>query len=136
MHLYLLGTKYLGTQAEARAEAKALGIRFDPDKHGEEVPTDKAGLIAYLNANVRPQLGAAAPVAPAPPSDSPFSAKNVIAQMDAHVPLIRSERLTVLEEAIQTSDGFELSSLLGNVIARLEELRREAKLPAREPLPA
>ncbi len=42
MRLYLTATgRYVGTQAEARADGK--------DWTPEEVPTDKAGLIAYLN---------------------------------------------------------------------------------------
>lgn len=142
MDLYLIGSRYVGTQADARAEAKAQGIRFDPERHGEKVPTDKAGLIAYLNE----AIGKADAVAygdgaeamsraireQAPPEDRPFSAASVLKAMDEPVaPQTRAERLTVLEEAIQNADGFELSSLLGNVISRLEELRREARLPAK-----
>ncbi len=45
MNLYITATgRYVGTQAEARADGKG----WTP----EEVPTDKAGLIAYLNAKV------------------------------------------------------------------------------------
>jgi hypothetical protein len=49
MKTYLIAGRYCGTQAEAREAAKAAGIRFDADQHTEEVPTDKDGLIAYLN---------------------------------------------------------------------------------------
>lgn len=61
MDLYRIAGKYHGTQAEARAAAKAAGLRFDPAKHSEKVPTDKAGLIAYLNEHLSAPAPASAP---------------------------------------------------------------------------
>jgi hypothetical protein len=49
MDLYRINGRYFGTQADARAGAKTAGVKFDPDAHAERVPTDKAGLIDYLN---------------------------------------------------------------------------------------
>lgn len=49
MDLYLIGSTYVGTQADARAAAKIQGIRFNVAEHSIRVPTDKAGLLAYLN---------------------------------------------------------------------------------------
>lgn len=46
MKLYLVGRKYIGTQAEAKSAAKTTGGSFEP----VDVPTDKEGLIGYLNA--------------------------------------------------------------------------------------
>lgn len=45
MKLYILGRKYLGTQADAKAAAKTTGGQFQL----VDVPTDKDGLMAYLN---------------------------------------------------------------------------------------
>lgn len=132
MDLYLIGSKYVGTQADARAEAKAQGVRFDPAKHGERVDTSKAGLIAYLNehlpAPVAPERSVVAP--PPVAAERPLSAANVLAKMDAFQAVPDSQKLTVLEEAIQNANGFQLASLIGNVMSRLEELRRDAKLAA------
>lgn len=52
MDLYRINGRYFGTQADARAGAKAAGVKFDPDAHAERVPTDKAGLIDYLNTMI------------------------------------------------------------------------------------
>lgn len=153
MDLYRIGSRYVGTQADARAEAKSQGSRFDPDQHGEKVPTDKAGLIAYLNELVSRtdataygdgavamsrSIRAENVVTPTPASERPFSAESVIRSMDEQRDknerrdrlMEPHERLTMLEEAIQNANGFELASLLSNVISRLEELRREAGIKA------
>jgi hypothetical protein len=45
MKLYLANGQYVGTQAEARSIDKA----FDPALDVQEVPTDKEGLIRFLN---------------------------------------------------------------------------------------
>jgi hypothetical protein len=52
MDLYRINGRYFGTQADAKAGAKAAGVKFDPELHAEKVPTDKAGLIDYLNTMV------------------------------------------------------------------------------------
>lgn len=49
MKLYSIFGRYYGTQAEAKAAAKESGVRFDPEQNTVEVPTDKEGLIQYLN---------------------------------------------------------------------------------------
>lgn len=58
MKLYLIDGTYCGTQAEAKAEAKRVGIKFDATTHEANVPTDKEGLIAYLNGLSRGVYGA------------------------------------------------------------------------------
>lgn len=126
MNLYLANGIYFGTQADARKVDRS----FAP----VDVPTDKAGLIAYLNdISVAAKPPASAPessvVAPPPVAAArPLSAANVIAKMDAFQAVPDSQKLTVLEEAIQNANGFQLASLIGNVMSRLEELRRDAKL--------
>lgn len=143
MDLYRIGNTFVGTQADARAEAKSQGVKFDAGRHNAKVPTDKAGLIAYLNELVSKTDAVAYGDGAAaisrsiredekPAAERPMSAVSIIARMDGHREQLndRSARLTALEEAIQNADGFELSSLLGNVISRLEELRREAGLRA------
>lgn len=148
MDLYRIGNTFVGTQADARAESKTQGVRFDPAQHSAKVPTDKAGLIAYLNelvgkveaaaygdgaVNMSRSIRENNVVLPA--SERPFSAPSVIASIDAQREKNerredlsdRATRLTALEEAIQNADGFELASLLGNVISRIEELAREAR---------
>ena len=70
MNLYLIQGRYVGTQADARAAAKEAGIRFDPEQHSEEVPTDKAGLIAYLNGRIRQQREAPSLRLPATAEDA------------------------------------------------------------------
>lgn len=49
MKLYLIEGVYYGTQAEAKTAAKELGGKFDAEGAQVEVPTDKQGLIDYLN---------------------------------------------------------------------------------------
>jgi hypothetical protein len=49
MKLYIANGVYFGTQAEAKAETKSF--------EQVEVPTDKAGLIGYLNEVTRFDLG-------------------------------------------------------------------------------
>lgn len=53
MKLYTVNQTYYGTQAEAKTAAKEAGLLFDPEGMQVEVPTDKPGLIAYLNELVR-----------------------------------------------------------------------------------
>lgn len=49
MKLYHIFNRYYGTQAEARAGAKENDVKFVPEDDTVEVPTDKEGLIGYLN---------------------------------------------------------------------------------------
>lgn len=49
MKMYVIFGRYYGTQAEARSAAKENGVKFAPEQDTVEVPTDKEGLIAYLN---------------------------------------------------------------------------------------
>lgn len=53
MRLYRIGALWRGTEADAKAAAKEAG----EDWHKVEVPTDKPGLLGFLN-----QLAPAAPV--------------------------------------------------------------------------
>lgn len=49
MKLYAILGRYYGTQAEAKAAAKEGDVKFDAEQDTVEVPTDKEGLIGYLN---------------------------------------------------------------------------------------
>lgn len=53
MKLYYIaaapGCQIAGTQAEAKALARDAGVRFDAEADTIDVPTDKEGLIGYLN---------------------------------------------------------------------------------------
>lgn len=49
MKTYVIFGRYYGTQAEAKAAAKANDVKFNPEDDTVEVPTDKDGLIDYLN---------------------------------------------------------------------------------------
>lgn len=49
MKLYAILGRYYGTQAEAKAAAKEGDVKFDPAQDTVDVPTDKEGLIGYLN---------------------------------------------------------------------------------------
>lgn len=88
MDLYKIGNVYVGTQAEARAEAKRQGVRFDPAEHSEKVSTVKADLIAYLNKLVAAAAPNPNPIAAAASPDNavdrPWSATNIIARMDQY----------------------------------------------------
>lgn len=53
MKLYQIDQTYCGTQAETKTLAKAAGVKFDAAIHEQEVPTDKAGLIDFLNNELR-----------------------------------------------------------------------------------
>lgn len=53
---YIMGT-FLGTQAEARAAAREHDVKFVPEQDTVEVPTDKEGLIDYLNRLIVAQRG-------------------------------------------------------------------------------
>lgn len=131
MRLYVTPAgRWAGTQADARDLAKE-----DGGWEQREVETGKEGLLSFLNAHrVNAMHGearamiAVPPPPPAPASTARFSAANVIDRMDAFQAIPDPMKLTALEEAIQNADGAMLSSLLSNVISRLEELRREAKL--------
>lgn len=49
MKIYFVHNRYYHTQDEAKAAARKHNTRFNPDLDVEEVPTDRKGLIAYLN---------------------------------------------------------------------------------------
>ena len=117
-----------GTHVTSEKAAKASGQKFE----AVVVPTDKQGLMDYLNrlAAVR---GAtlAAEVAPVRGVSSPPTAQRPPVALQPAPKLLpddRAARLIALEETIQNATGFELSSLMGNVMSRLEELRKEAGL--------
>lgn len=90
------------------------------------VPTDKQGLMDYLNGLNSCQKPAATLDEAAPAIQQPPAPKKA----PEPLPVDRAARLIALEEAIQSATGFELSNLIGNVMSRLEEIRREAKLAA------
>lgn len=45
--------RWAGTQADANAVKKSVGPTAEPEVEEVDVPTDKPGLLAWLNANSR-----------------------------------------------------------------------------------
>lgn len=110
MRLYLTTTgQWSGTQSDAAGLVRASGGTWEQ----VDVPTDKPGLIAWLND----RRACAAPVT-APPASTPTGA-------DAE----RAENLRriSIEEEIQRCDLPRLAVLAENVAWRFHELARDAR---------
>lgn len=122
MDLYLIGSKYVGTQADARGEAKAQGIRFNSADHSIKVPTDKAGLIAYLNEHLP------APVVPERSAVAlpPVAAERPIRDMSAGAVLARSDNpgldVDAVVETIMAASGYALKRFSGAVAVAFQKL--------------
>lgn len=138
MKLYIVNGTYLGTQAEAKAMKRELGLgAFVPEMHQVEVPTDKEGLIAYLNKVAAPEplrYGAfdkttgepqERKVITTPAEEQSFAAK-AIAKMDNYQPKPLAQ--DDLVEAILEADSFQLSNLIGACVERLDRLRKNFDL--------
>ena len=122
MRLYLCaGGSYVGTQAEAKSSSRGRGFTE------VDVPTDKPGLIAWLNKNAGPPA-APEPLEPshdpvggsAPPSatssyTSPLDARTVIAGIDAGM----------VSSAVRQFDGVNLAKVMTAGIERMSELARQ-----------
>lgn len=127
MRLYIVthaaGPTWVGTQAEAKSIARETGgewVQYD-------VPTDKDGLLGFLNHcdAVRPGEAAAAD---APPAPAEPTAQELPAQRPtpAGAAKLRAGReCDDLVESILEADGFVLSNLFGACIERLQRLKRE-----------
>lgn len=121
MRLYRLNVDarahYLGTQAEARAMKRDTGAAWTE----VDVPTDKAGLIAFLNAAAPAPVIVTSPVpAPAPSSPRPQDAGSILARLDN--PALDLD--TVIEAIAAMKGGHALKRVAGAVAIRFEELSR------------
>jgi hypothetical protein len=121
MNLYLANGTYVGTQADARAITK--------DFTAVEVPTDKAGLIAYLNSMDRPG-GPGARAAGSTPAPVPFSPPGLteaaqVRNMGASDVLSRIDGpadIDALVETICASSGYPLKRFAGAVACAFTRL--------------
>lgn len=121
--------RYAGTQVDACAMKRETGA----DWSEVEVPTDKAGLLAFLNENA---LGPLAPIDPpsAPPvagvpivqafapaaAPLPLDAISVLARMDN--PALSIDAM--VEGIARMKGGYALKRVAGAVAIRFEELSR------------
>ena len=116
MKLYVLRiderNRYVGTQAEAKALHREIGAPWQDI----EVPIDKAGLIAFLNAHDRGAAPEAAQPA-GPQTDAPIAAPAAGTSLT----------LTDVEEFVQSADHPQLSSITENCIYRIRELLAAAE---------
>lgn len=130
-----------GTQADARALCKVHGLKFDAETMAHDVPTDKAGLMNYVNVLMheddgvlpgtnQPHLTTDEPTVienmreaeevradnPLHPGyTSPWSARQVLADMDVNA----------MASVIKQIDGRRLAKVSVAVIERMEALRQE-----------
>lgn len=129
MRLYRLTVQgrahYVGTQADARAMKRESSASWTE----VEVPTDKAGLLAFLNGiakDIPPPASSSSPtpIASARPSGSPASlaldAASVLARMDNPGLSIDA----VVEAIAAIKGGYALKRVAGAVAVRFEELAR------------
>lgn len=113
--------RYVGTQADARATKRDTGAAWTEI----DVPTDKAGLLAFLDALHAPVAPAAAPApppsrAPQPRTAAALDAASVLARMDNP-----DLGLDAIVEAIAVmKGGYALKRIAGAVAIRFEELSR------------
>ncbi len=115
---------YVGTQADARAIKRETGAAWSE----VDVPTDKTGLLAFLNDSAAPApepVASSPPIsAPAlqPPRASPFAldAASVLARMDN--PDVSVD--AIVEGIAHMKGGYALKRVAGAVALRFEELAR------------
>lgn len=132
MNLYLTATgRYVGTQAEARQDGKG----WTP----ETVPTDKEGLIAYLNANavdprrLNAQLDSQQRVAFEPEADGiqikPVFVEKLtqerVDEMFTPKPRASITSIANTTDFIRTLDGFAVGQILGAALDRAAELKEQ-----------
>jgi hypothetical protein len=137
MNLYITAAgRYVGTQAEAKRDGKG----WTP----ETVPTDKEGLIAYLNEHCAPKVVASWKLASEP---VPAEAANPFAEPEDINPLTASPEMTwkpVEPQRKVASSSFEATEIedfilnrastaqVENIFARLgtrfAEIARKVKL--------
>ena len=108
--------QWTGTQAEAVRLARI-------DSAGSwdqvEIPTDKPGLLAWLNEHC------AQPIAAPPLSASPTMAPGIAEQEEAR--RVEAARQIAVEEEIQSCGWTRLATLASNVAWRYHELARDAE---------
>lgn len=114
---------YAGTQADARAMKRETGATWTE----VEVPTDKAGLLAFLNENAPGPPATIVPVPALPiaalpptPASSPLDAGSVLARMDN--PNLDID--AIIESIASMTGGYALKRVAGAVAIRFEELSR------------
>ena len=135
MNLYLTADgRYVGTQAEA----KAAGKGWTP----ETVPTDKEGLIEYLNAHVNRQPIDAIPDGSIYPAGTPFEEINPLtaapdmtwkptpapSNPDRDLKLQQGRELSQITDYIMDSEGWVLGNIVSASLERMSQLQRQAAL--------
>lgn len=119
MKLYLYNGTYLGTQGETKAALKEDGLpQSTADEYMVEVPTDKPGLIAYLNGLSVDRGGDEFETVVARNDPPVPNAVPVSAQAFGHT-------LTEVETFIQAAGPIELGRVADNVGQRFRELAVE-----------
>lgn len=126
MRLYLIGPLWRGTEAEAKAAARETG----GDWQKVEVPTDKPGLLTFLNERLEAErvassaatpADAAKPVKPGkcPVCDRTESAAAFVAQ---------SEDLQAINDFIlDRATPMQVENIFSAIGARFHELRKAAE---------
>ncbi|NIJ07207.1 hypothetical protein FHS31_000803 [Sphingomonas vulcanisoli] len=120
MRLYRYRGGWCGTQADARDQA---GKQFEQI----EVPTDKDGLIHFLNIEhdkVRTLEDRIADLKQPAPLVSIEEAEAGALGVEGFVPADLM-RLTDIEEFIQLADHRQLATVIENAVLRLRELQKE-----------
>jgi len=105
--------KWAGTQEEARALAKSAGCAW----HQVEVPTDKPGLLAFLNQEQALYRAAAATLRRHPSADPvpPALREGAIADLARMEGNAAGIDVDALVAAISTSDSYRLARFAGAV---------------------
>lgn len=131
MKLYRIGKMYVGTQADAKAEADRQGLRtrgWKAEDHEIEVPTDKPGLLAFLNGHKivppksEPEDEFSPPVAERqdPPVEQPtFSHARAAAGAKRLVEGMNDDQIV---ERILTAPSHALAKFAGGVAERYRKL--------------
>lgn len=133
MRLYrIVGRGWAGTQAEAKAKSRELGAPF----HEAEVPTDKPGLLAFLDRrNVpfsdegdvgRPAGTDAGMARSAPAATEQAPALGTEAERGAAAKAIQQGANAVADWILDTASQAQVEQLFAALGARVAEMRRNA----------
>lgn len=129
MRLYRLivrgRARYVGTQADARAMKRETGEAWAEI----DVPTDKAGLLVFLNENAPAITQPGAPPPPLPPTAATQPPAPAPLVLDATSILARMDNPGLNIDAIVNGiaalkGGYALKRVAGAVAVRFEELAR------------
>jgi hypothetical protein len=120
MKLYLISGRYYGTQADAKPAAVEAGIKASQiGDHEVDVPTDKSGLISYLNhlAEVREAVDAlcGSPTPAIAPTPTPVPP----AAFD------RTQRGIDIDQEIEKADFPRAIYLSASALSRVQEHLRD-----------